>query len=197
MYYLTDDPTYVAVTLGAFAVVFLIALKVTQQGKFLIWASVLGLLAIVVVIGERLYVTDNERIEAVVNQLTKAVSESDGDAVLAMLTDDVILEPRFVASRGLLAREFIRSQLKQTKFEFLSIQHLETQVGAESRRGSASFEVLGAGNWQSNPWGIRPGDTAWSLGFQEMPDKSWKVNRITAIHVPVQVERALGMRSEN
>ena len=44
MTFLSEDPTYVAGALGVLAGAFLIALRVTQQGKYLIWAlSVAGI----------------------------------------------------------------------------------------------------------------------------------------------------------
>ena len=43
MYYIVDDPTYPLIGLSLTGLVCLIALQVTQQGKFLIWAvSLLG-----------------------------------------------------------------------------------------------------------------------------------------------------------
>jgi len=63
MAFLTEDATYLAGSLAILAAVFLVALRVSQQGKFLVWAgTALGLAGLVVVF-EWLWVTENERIE--------------------------------------------------------------------------------------------------------------------------------------
>ena len=89
MEFLSEDPTYLAGGLGLLAVALLIALRVTQQGRYLIWALVaLGLAAVVLVI-EHFWVTDAERIERVVYDLRDAVLASDAERVLTYLTPDV------------------------------------------------------------------------------------------------------------
>ena len=196
MYYLTDDPTILAVSLGVAAILCLVALRFTQRGKFFVWALAFGLSAGMLVLFERLWVTDNERVEAVVYELKDAVARSDSDAVFALMTPDIVLEPRFPGGRGLLAREFIRSQLSQTKFDFLALQRLTVEVGHQSRRGSAQFEIVGSGSWQSYNWATRPGDAQWSVGVQEQPDKSWKINRLTAVRLPRPIKTALGISNE-
>src|SRR5436190_604723 len=89
MTFLSEDPTYLVGALGILAVSFLMALRVTQQGKYLYWAlGALGLAAAVLAI-EHFWVTDNERIERVVYDLRRAVLASDVDGVLEHLTPDV------------------------------------------------------------------------------------------------------------
>ena len=39
MRFITEDPTYLATGLGVAAVVFLVMMKVTQQGKYLLYAG--------------------------------------------------------------------------------------------------------------------------------------------------------------
>src|SRR5271166_4780259 len=59
MTFLSEDPTYLAGFLILVAGGFLMALKVTQQGKYLAWALTALGLAVAVVVIERLWVTDN------------------------------------------------------------------------------------------------------------------------------------------
>ena len=73
MTYLSEDPTYLTGSLLLLAGVFLIALRVTQQGKYLIATAMSLVFALVVVIVEWMWVTDNERIEKVVYDVRAAV----------------------------------------------------------------------------------------------------------------------------
>jgi hypothetical protein len=193
VHYLTEDPTLVAGTLAVLALICLILLKTTQRGKFLVWGVGFGLAAAFVVLFEQVTVTDNERIEAVVVELRNATARSDAEAVLALTTPDLRLEPSIAMAKGPLARAFIKSQLDNTKFDFLSIRHLEIASSPQSRRGSAQFEVLASGSWQSYNWATSPGQAVWSIGVEEMPDKSWKINRITAVKLPGPIAKTLGI----
>lgn len=82
MSYLSEDPTVLAGGLLMLAAAFGVALKVTQQGKYLIGASIAAALAAVVVAVEWMWVTDTERIEDVVYDLRQAVLDSDVDRVM-------------------------------------------------------------------------------------------------------------------
>src|SRR5438876_684853 len=91
---LSTDPTLPVALLGAGALGCLVMLKVTQQGKYLFYA--LGALVLLLTwLGiERLWVTDEERIEAVVYGIADGVRRSDADAVADFLTPDCSLEPK-------------------------------------------------------------------------------------------------------
>src|SRR5262245_28657085 len=119
MEFLSDDPTYLAGGLGLLAAVFLVALKLTQQGKFLVWAcAALGLAGVVLLI-ERLWVTDSERIEQVVYELREAVAASDAPAVLALLTPDIQYSQAGHILSAESARGFIESELGKVQFDFV------------------------------------------------------------------------------
>src|SRR5690242_11379639 len=88
MYYLAEDPWPILYVLGGAAAVCLIALRITQQGKFLLWAGLALGLALAVFGVERLWVTENERIEAVVVELGRAVRSGDVDAALDQMAPE-------------------------------------------------------------------------------------------------------------
>lgn len=184
MYYLSEDPWYLAGALGVVALGMLVALKATQQGKFLIWAVICLALAGVVVLVEKLWVTDRERIEEVVLGVGRAARQSDVDAVIALTTPDVILEIRGDRIGGKLARPFLRGTLKQAKFDFLTISRIDASSGSQTQRGTANFQVHAGGSY--GPYNFMTGASGsdWSMGFQKMPDGQWKVNRITATRLP-------------
>lgn len=183
MYYLVEDPFYPLLALGVAAVACLIALQVTQQGKFLIWAGGLlgaGLLWLGV---ERLVVTDAERVEAVVYELADAVGRSDVDAVNALLAPEVTFgrggQVEGVAAVRLLPR------LRQVRFDYLKIRQLATHAGAQSKRGTAEFKATASGVasfGSEQPFPVT--NTAWSLGFREVSPGAWRVNRVTAVSIP-------------
>src|SRR5262249_1469445 len=130
---LSDHPAYLVGGLGLLAGAFLIALRVTQQGRYLLWAlTALGLLAAVLVI-EHLWVTDAERVERVVYDLRDAVVASDPERALSFMTPDVefIQGGRTIAG-GELTRAYIHTNVSSAKFDFLRISHLKTEAHPQS-----------------------------------------------------------------
>lgn len=186
MEFLSEDPTFLAGGLGLVAATFLIALRVTQQGKYLVWAlSSLALMAAVLVV-ERVWVTDNEQVEQAVYGLGQAVANSDVEGVLDRLTPDVQLVIGGASTPGPVTRELIKYRISGTKFDFLRVTHLRTNAGGQSRRGTAEFRVLTGGSFEGayNTLNFGSVNSTWSLGFRETSPRVWKVNRITPVSVP-------------
>jgi len=184
---LTEDPTYLAGGLALLAAAFLIALRLTQQGKFLVWAGVALGVALLSVVTDWLWVTDNERVEQVVYGLARAVAASDVPGTLAYLDDDVHLTGKATLSLPSRAtRALVETQVANTKFDFLRIAGLRANVGGQSRRGTADFRVQAGGGTQQGAYNYNFGtvNTSWSLGLREVRPGVWKVNRITPVDVP-------------
>jgi hypothetical protein len=186
MTYLTDDPTYLVGGLLLLAAVFLVALKVTQQGKHLIYAGAAVLLAGGVVIVEWLWVTDNERIEQVVSNLREAVLNSDAERALAQMTPAVQYSHGNMSLSASETRALIHANLSRVHFDVVRISGLHTSVAAQARRGTAEFRVFTRGAWSDAPGTSNAGTaiTTWSLGFEETEPGVWKVNRITQLSSP-------------
>ena len=189
MTYLSEDPTFLAGGLLLLAGAFLLALKVTQQGKYAIRAGVALVLAVAVVLIEWVWVTDNERIEQVVYDLGRAVQSSDADRVdrvLGHLMPTVQYKQGETALTADRTRELIRSNLGNAQFNFVRISGLQTSAGRQSRRGLAEFRVVSSGSLNTSQGTMNTGTsvTAWSLGFQEAEPGVWKVNRITPVLMP-------------
>src|SRR5208337_4490247 len=138
MTFLSEDPTYLAGFLTLVGVAFLMALKVTQQGKHLVWALTALGLAVAVVVIERMWVTDNERIESVVYELRRAVLAANLEDVLAQLTPDVEYVQDGMSLSGEATRGLIRANLANAAFDFVHIQDLQTSAGRQTRRGNAA-----------------------------------------------------------
>lgn len=186
MTWISEDPTYlVGLCLLASAGCF-VALRATQNGKYLIWA--LGALAAagLVLVIEWVWVTDNERIEAVVYDLRRALLASDADAVLDHLTENVQYVQNDQALSSTAARTMIRLAVTNSRFDIVRVRGLQTSSGKLTRRGKADFKVFVSGSAQG-PMGLAgagTSDTSWSLGFLETEPNVWKVDRITPISLP-------------
>ena len=183
---LSEDPTYLAGGLLLVAGAFLVALNITQQGKYLVRAGIILGLALLVVVSEWFWVTDNERIEEVVYALRKAVLNSDAEGVLVQMC------LMFSSCRPIqrfwedATREMIRASLSHAAFEFVRISDLQISVGQQSRRGQAEFRVFTRGRLHSSPGvaELATAVTTWSLGFQETAPGLWKVSRISPVSMP-------------
>jgi len=188
MSYFSEDPAVVAGGLVVVTVAFLITLRITQQGKYLIYAGASLALALVVVVVEWLWVTDNERIEQVVYDLRRAVLESDVDGVLAHMSPHVQYSRGDFTLSDDATRSLIRSNLSNSHFDFVRISGLQTNAGSQSRRGSAEFRVFARGSLNTALTTVEGGSatTDWSLGFQETKPGIWKVCRITPITLPYE-----------
>jgi len=185
MTFLSEDPTYLAGCLAILAGAFLVALKVTQRGKYLVRAlTALGLAAVVVVI-EQVWVTDNERIERVVHDLRRAVFAANGEEVLARLTPDVEYVQDGIFLAGEATWGLIRANLANTAFDFVHIQELQTSARRQTRRGKAKFRIYTKGTlWTSMAtYNVGTANSTWLLGFEETEPGVWKVNRITPVSV--------------
>ncbi len=185
MYYLNEDPTYLLAALGIAALACLVAVQVTQQGKYLYWAGgLVGAAALVFGI-ERFWVTDAERIEGVVYDLAAAVEASDVDKIESLLEPNVTLTRRS-QTEGLVPIRSLLPLIRTVRFDFVRISHLSAEAGAQTRRGSAEFKVLTSGTVEQGVGDMNFGavGSEWSLGFREAGPGVWKINRITAINLP-------------
>jgi ketosteroid isomerase-like protein len=186
MTFLSEDSTYLVGGLGIMAGAFLIALRVTQQGKYLVWAlTALGFAALALVF-EQLWVTEVERIERVVYDLRRAVLASDVGGVLKHLTPDVQYVTDGAALPGGATRELIRVNLANSVFDLVHISELQISAGRQTRRGTAAFRVFAKGTLKTSlaTYNVGTANSTWSLGFQETEPGVWKVNRITPVSVP-------------
>ena len=190
MEFLAEDPTYLAGGLGVLAMVFLVLLRTSQQGKYLMMAGAALGLAVLVVVIERAWVTESERIEAVVYGLAEAVEDGDGDRAAEYLDPSCRVETKDRADRiavmvvmglgGRPPREWLRGHLGDYRFQWVRIARLRAHAGAMTGLGTAEFvvhamprgDVLGA---KPTP----PTGMGWSLGFREVAPHVWKVVRIS------------------
>lgn len=196
MEYLSEDPTLLAGFFLLVAGALVVAMRATQQGKYLILAVAAAAMAVVVIAVEWLWVTDNERIERVVYGLRDAVANSDTDAVLEYMTPDVMYVKGDMALEGEATRTLIRDNLERVRFEFVRISGLVTNAGKQSRQGTAQFSAFfkGVADGSGASANFGSANSMWSLGLRETQPGVWKVNRITPIQVPGDGLRVPGGR---
>lgn len=179
----SDDPTLPTAVLLLAAALCFVGLRVRQEGKYLICGlTALGLAALVLAV-EWMWVTDEERIEAVVYDLRRAVLASDADGVLAHLTPDVQYVQSGETRSPDETRSLIRNAMDGTKLDIVRIRELQTSAGRQTKRGKAEFKAIVKGTVQG-PFGFAGSggtDSGWSLGFQQTKPGVWKVNRITPV----------------
>jgi len=187
MTWLSEDPTFLVGLCLLTAAGCFVALRTTQSGKFLIWGLSALVVAVLVLVVERVWVTDNERIEAVVYDLRRALLASDAEAILAHLTPDAQFVEDDRALSAAAARAMIRAAVSNSRFEIVRVRGLQTSSGRLTRRGKADFKVFFQGASQAPmSMGLAgAGDTAWSLGFVETEPGVWKVDRITPVSLPM------------
>ncbi len=188
MEFLSEDPTYLAGGLVILGLALLIAVRVTQRGRYLIAAVAALALALLVVVVERLWVTDAERIERVVYDLAHAVERSDAPAVFAHLTPDVrFIWPRIGTTiSGAVLRAYIQTNLEQARFDFVRIARLRARAGRQTRRGEAEFRVITGGSRRHSGADLNFASTNldFSLGLRETGPGVWKVERISPTRAP-------------
>ena len=193
MHYLTEDPSYVLIALGLAALGCLIALKVSQQGKYLVWAGALATVAALVFGFERSWVTDAEQVEGVVYDLARAVQASDVERIKSHLDDRVTIGMRGRTMDGSIPMRIVLGLLQHTHFDFVRVGQLTTSVGRQTRMGTATFKVSATGTFNEGTSETPLGTVGseWQLSFVEKSPGVWKVTRIQGIKVPYEVARYL------
>ena len=188
LYYVAENPWYLAGVFSAIALGFLVALRVTQDGRFLIRALIAFGIALIVLIVEQLWVTENERLERVVKELVSALSHSDADHMISLMDDHVTFSIGGRMQGNELDLDFFRNSLKNANFDWVHLSHLSTNAGTQSQRGSAEFKIAAGGTYLVGSTLQKfAGNSTWSLGFSKTPSGVWKINRVTAIAFPPYV----------
>lgn len=183
----TQDPTWPVGALLMAAAFGFILLKTRQEGKYLIVGlAALGSAGLVLAF-EWAWVTDDERIEAVVYDIRDSLLKGDAQGVLANMTPDVQYVQSGESLPTAATRAMIESSVGGSKFDIVRIRELQTSAGRKTRRGKAEFKAMIRGNVQG-PMGLGGAgmaDSSWSLGLEETQAGVWKVNRITPISIPI------------
>jgi hypothetical protein len=184
-YYLAENPWPLVVFFSLIGAGFLVAMRVTQDGRHLVRAMIaLGLAGAVLVV-DAVWVTEAERIEAVVRELADAVRRSDADAAAAVLDEPLSFGIRNLSISEELDFSTLSIVLRDVKFDWLHVSRLSANAGEQTHRGTAEFRVNTGGTYTNQGTGHNfIGLSEWSLGFRRTPEGAWKVTRITATKLP-------------
>lgn len=205
LHLIAEDATPILWTAAGVALLSLVLLRLTQQGKFLflaLGAIALGVLAFAI---ESVWVTDDERVSDVVYAMARAAGRGDVDHVLSHLAPEVVLSQGPVPldetktpklgtrpvqgelARGEAARDAIANTLRATRFDWLAVSQMAAHANPGTGGGTASFRVIAsgsiAGSYNSN-FATDAGGSDWSLGLVQTEPGVWKVSRITAVRLP-------------
>lgn len=216
MSYIVEDPWPLGFALILVASASLIALKITGQGKFLIWVLGAGGLAALLFVVEALWVTDNERIEQVVSDIARAASRGDVEGVMVHLSPNLSLEqegssigedqakgllPKLgarvaaVLGKGEAARALIRATLEEARFDFIHIGQMQVEVRPISHLGTAEFRAFGSGTIPARgtvfTFATDASGTDWKFSFEETSPGVWKVTNIAALRLPAGASLAM------
>ncbi len=160
----TEDPWPPVLILGVIAIVFGLAWNATRRGKFFLMAGGTVFLALGVLIGEEMVVTDSERVEDRVLKLADAVRRSESEKVLTFFADDADD-----------LRKHIAGHLDDVKFEDLHIADLKVEVEPGGTQAKSEFRANGSGTWRGTL--STNFATRWRLTWQN-ESGTWKVIQI-------------------
>jgi hypothetical protein len=205
LHLIAEDATPLLWTAAGVALVALVLLRLTQQGKFLVvalGALALGVLAFAI---ESVWVTDDERVSDVVYALARAAGRGDVDRVLSHLAPEVVLSQGPVPldetrtpklgtrpvqgelARGEAARTMIGDTLRATRFDWLAVSQMAAHANPSTGGGTASFRVIASGSIAGTSnlnFATDAAGSDWSLGLRQTSPGVWQVSRITAVRLP-------------
>jgi hypothetical protein len=184
-YYVAENPWYLVAILGVVAAGFLITLRATQDGRYLVRALVaLGLAGALIVV-DQVWVTEAERVERVIRDLADAIARSDGQVMMDLMDQHVVFGIRSNIHGEELDLGSFAELLSQVQFDFVRVSRLTATAGAQTRRGQAEFKVTASGAIRQG--GVLRnflGNSEWSIGLRRISSGAWKINRITAVELP-------------
>jgi len=188
LHYLAENPWPVGLTLGAVALIALIALKASGRGMFLVVAVASAVLAAAVFAVEAAWVTPGERLEQVVDAIAADAFHGRIDALIDRLAPDVVLaQDGNVLAKGEVALRTIRATLESTRFDFLSVTRYEPHINPGDTTGEIDVRADGGGSAQANfqyNFLTDGRGTDWTFALREAEPGVWKVTRIEAVRLP-------------
>lgn len=157
------------------ALVLLIAMVATRRSRLLIGIVSLAALAVVLLVIERLWVTDRERVDAIIDDIAQSVRQGDTEGIVRHLAPQ--------CHYGSLDREGIRRMVDSVfhtfELEKLTISSRKTELFSRRKEATAEFlAVVRAkqANLESGPY-----PTRWTLTFTQTSTGEWQVLEIQQI----------------
>ena len=149
-----------------------IAMVGTGRGRYLVWMGVVAALAMLLVVLEWVLVTDRERVDAVVDQMARAVRHKDFDAVLRHLAPQC----HFGGYDRERIRELADTELRDIEIDRITVSDRHTQVFPQRKQATAQFLAVVRGKQskvEQPPYASR-----WMLTFHQDTTGQWQVVEI-------------------
>src|SRR5262245_32335453 len=164
--------------IGLFAVIALgfgIAMVATGRGRFLIGIIALGCLAVSLLVIERLWVTDKERVDGIINEMAQSALREDSAAIVRHLS----LQCRY----GNLDRSGIErlaaATFARVALDKVSVSSRKTEVFP--MRGEARVDFLAVVRGRQNNVEFSPYPTRWIFTLVQNQHGAWEVEEIQQI----------------
>ena len=162
-----------------------IAIYATGRGRLLTVIIGLAALAPLLLILERLIVTDRERVDAVVDEMAEAVRAENADRLMSHISPQC----RY-ANRGREAIAAAAANVFQLyEIERLTLNGRKTRVA--SARGEATAEFVAVARGRQGTLDVNIYPTRWQLTFQRDKSGSWQVVEIEQL--PVVGDKSQGI----
>jgi hypothetical protein len=172
---LAEDVWRILWVIGLAELTLAIALVVTRRGKYLMAMGAVATAGLLLVIIERLWVTDRERIEQIVADMAVAVEHEDAAALVRHLGPNC----RF----GQLGRgeieQLAQTALRQVQFDQIHLTQRRVDVYRIRRQARVQFVALSEGSASGTPINRYP--TGWVLLFDQTNAGTWQVSKIERI----------------
>jgi len=198
MSWLSENPWPLSGACFGVALILLARVWMFQQGKDLYRAiGALGMAGLVLSV-EWLWVTDRERIEAVIYDIADAVEDGDFERLESHLAPEFASDLSDGNLPGAITKAYLRGRLESMEFDFVHISNLQvSDPGQLTKRARADFTARA--HWEqttstgSPDFNATPASgTGWTLGFREVEPDDWKVTRIELVRVGVAALQHLG-----
>jgi hypothetical protein len=164
--------------IGLLAVIALglgIAMVGTGRGRFLIGIIALACLAVSLLVIERLWVTDKERVDGIINEMAQSALREDSAAIVRHLSPQ--------CRYGNLDRSGIErlaaATFAQVALDKVSVSSRKTEVFP--MRGEARVDFLAVVRGRQNNVEFSPYPTRWIFTFVQNQQGAWEVEEIQQI----------------
>ncbi len=196
MTWIAENPWPLAGSCFVLAFGFLIAVRLTQQGKYLMRSGIAAALGATILLIEFVWDTDVERIERVIREVARAVQAGDAETISSYL----VPAPYQIDGNIPNARAAMMSVGNVFEFKTIKIRSPQITAGRLTGRGKADFYAfaaweettrMGESDFNATP----PPGIQFSVGFERTDQNEWKIYRIEIVDAPSSIDPAIAIQT--